>query len=251
MSVRFPSIAGMFYPAEPAALKSSLEYVREFDSEEKYFAIIVPHAGHAYSGKTAGEVYKKLDKNYEKVIILAPNHSVYTKKAVFDENDEWMTPIGKTPIWKIKTENEAFTTNKIVHKQEHSIEVHLPFLQTKLKKFKLLPIIIGDINEVDLNKISKEIMKYLDNKTLLIISTDLSHFLTERDAREVDNETINKILNLKDVTPEDACGSNPLKVANRIFKELGKKPELVEYSTSAKTTRDTNNVVGYASFIVK
>lgn len=251
MKIRKTSVAGMFYSNNPKELQQELKYITEYKNTKKVTAIIAPHAGYAYSGKTAGEAYKQISNEYKKVILLAPNHTVYTKKAVLDENDYWETPLGKIKIWKPVINSEAFQINEIVHKQEHAAEVHLPFLQTKLKNFELLPIIIGDINEIDLNKITKEIQKLLDKNTLLVISTDLSHFLTERDAKEEDGETIQKILQLRDVHPESACGANPLKVANRIFKELGKKPELLKYTTSAETTGNRNNVVGYASFIIE
>jgi len=251
MATRTSSISGTFYTNNTKELKEQLKYVKDCKEQVDATAIIVPHAGYIYSGKTAGEAYKQIRTNYEKVIILAPNHTIYTKKAIIDPNDYWETPLGKTKIWKIKTNNDAFQENETAHKQEHAVETHIPFLQTRLEKFEVLPIIIGDVNEVDINKITKEIMNLINKKTLLIISTDLSHFLTEREAKEVDNETIHNILNLKDVTGEYACGANPLRIGNKIFKELGKKPRLLTYTTSAETTGNKNNVVGYASFIIE
>ncbi|MCC7574620.1 AmmeMemoRadiSam system protein B [Candidatus Woesearchaeota archaeon] len=251
MNTRKSSVSGTFYSNNSSELENELKYIKESKEKIRATAIIVPHAGYIYSGKTAGEAYKLISPEFEKIIILAPNHTVYTKKAVLDTNDYWETPLGKVKIWKPKINNDAFLENEVVHKQEHAVETHLPFLQVKLKKFEVLPIIIGDINELDLNKIFKEIIKLIDKRTLLIISTDLSHFLTERDAKEVDNETINDILNLRDVNPEYACGANPLKIGNRIFKEINKKPRLLKYTTSAETSNNKNNVVGYASFIIE
>lgn len=250
MKIRKPSIAGTFYPEDARELKENLNYLKNFKGSIKATAIMVPHAGHIYSGEVAGEAYKQITNEYEKVIILAPNHTIYTKKAILDTNEYWETPLGQVKIWKPKITNDAFEESEIIHKQEHAIEVQIPFLQTKLKKFELLPIIIGDIGEVDLNKISKELLKLITPNTLIVISTDLSHFLTEKQAKEIDEETIQNILKLKDINPEYACGANPLKVANRIFKELDKKPHFLKYDTSAKITKNTYEVVGYASFIV-
>lgn len=251
MKIRTSSIAGTFYSGNPSELESELQYLKESTEKILAKAIIVPHAGYKYSGKIAGEAYKLISPDYEKVIVLAPNHTVYTKKAVLDVNDYWETPFGRVKVWKPKINNDAFVENEIVHKQEHALETHIPFLQMRLKKFEILPIIIGDINEVDLNKISREILKLIDDKTLLIISTDLSHFLTEKHANEVDMETINNIINLKDLNTEYACGANPLRVSNRIFKEIGLKPRFLQYTTSAEITGNKNNVVGYASFIIE
>lgn len=249
MRIKKSSISGSFYSNDEKILRNELKYIE--GNGIKTPAIIVPHAGHIYSGKIAGEAYKKISNEYDKVILLAPNHTVYTKKAVLDTNDLWETPLGEVKLWKPEIKNEAFSENEIVHKQEHAAEVQIPFLQIKLKNFKVLPIIIGDINEVDLNKITKELLKLIDKNTLLIISTDLSHFLSERDAREEDEETIKNILKIKDVHPDSACGANPLKVANRIFKELNLEPKFLKYATSKDVTGDKNNVVGYASFITE
>lgn len=251
VKTRAPSIAGTFYPSSPDELKQNLNYIKRHKQTTHATAIIVPHAGHIYSGDIAGEAYKQIDEDYEKVIVLGPNHTTYTKKAILDTNDQWETPLGKTKIWKPNLQTDAFQENEIIHKQEHSIEVQLPFLQTKLKQFELLPIIIGDINEMDLNKISKELLKIITPKTLIVISTDLSHFLSLKQANEVDQETILRILKLQNINPEYACGANPLKVLNRILLELDKKPEFISYQTSANVTKNTHEVVGYASFIIK
>lgn len=250
MKTRISSIAGAFYSNNANDLSEELSYVNNFKDVKKYFAVIVPHAGYVYSGKVAGEAYKRISPDYSKVIILAPNHTVYTKKAVLDSNDFWATPLGNVKLWKPKIVSDAFVENGVVHKQEHSAEVHVPFLQAKLKNFEILPIVVGDVNEVDLNKVSKEIIRLMDENTLLVISTDLSHFLTDREAREVDEETISSILSLKDVSSVNACGVNPLKVANRVFKELNKKPEFLVYANSGDVTGSKNEVVGYASFVV-
>ncbi|MFP4568200.1 MAG: AmmeMemoRadiSam system protein B [Candidatus Woesearchaeota archaeon] len=251
MNIRKTAVAGLFYENDSALLEKELKYIKENKNNQDAFAIIAPHAGYLYSGEVAGEVYKQIREDYNKVIVLAPNHTTYTKKAILDENDAWETPLGQIKLIKLKTQNTAFEENKIIHKQEHAIETHIPFLQIKLKNFELLPIIIGDINEVDLNKIASEIKKILTDKTLLVISTDLSHYLTEKHAREEDEETIQKILKLQDVHPENACGANPLRVLNRILKDTNKKPELIKYDTSAKASRNTREVVGYVSFIIK
>jgi AmmeMemoRadiSam system protein B len=251
MKIRNSSISGTFYTNNADELKKELKYIKDFKEKKDAIAIIAPHAGYIYSGKVAGSAYKQIRDDYEKIIILAPNHTIYTKKAILDTNDYWETPLGRVKIWRPKINNDSFEESEQAHRQEHAIETHLPFLQTRVKNFELLPIIIGDINEIDLNKITKEILKLLTDKTLLVISTDLSHFLTEKHAREEDAETIQKILKLQDVHPENACGANPLKVMNRILREKVKKPEFIEYETSAKASGNIREVVGYASFIVE
>lgn len=251
MNIREPCVAGTFYTNNEEALKKELEYVSTYQEDLKPFAIIVPHAGHVYSGDVAGEVYKRVSKNYEKIIILAPNHTTYTQKAVIDDNDFWKTPFGLVKIWKPSFSSSVFEFNEEVHKKEHSIEVHLPFLQLRLKNFSLLPLIIGDLDDSSFELVANEICELLDEKTLLVVSTDLSHFLNDFEARRLDEETIRKILSREDVASRCACGAKPIRVANIIFKKKKKFPELLAYKNSGEVFGDKTSVVGYAGFIIK
>lgn len=248
--IRKPNFNGMFYPDSKEKLHSIicklLDHSNKIDiPKDRLKGIIVPHAGYSFSGKTAAKGFIQIEKikDIKNVIILGPNHSVYTDRAVEDENDYWMTPLGKVKIKK----TELFDKDSNIHKGEHSIEVQIPFLQETIKDdFTITPIIIGDINENEAENIAEKIIDILNNDTLLVISTDLSHFLSENEANEIDNITLERLISLKD-SGLDACGRNPLVVLQKICEKKKWEIHLIDYSTSANSTKDKSKVVGYAS----
>ena len=245
-SIRKPAVSGMFYPSEEKKLKEIVENLMnlaEGDTITNLHGIIVPHAGYIYSGRTACYAYKKLSKKFKKIIILGPNHAAYTDKAVIDDNDYWETPLGNV---KIKRIND-FEINGFPHHKEHSIEVNVPFFQYLFGNDILLtPIVVGDIEENEIKVYAEKIISELDDETLLVISTDLSHFHNLDAAKEIDSKTIENIEELGDEI--NACGENPLKILKEICKIKDWKINFIHYSTSADATEDESRVVGYASF---
>jgi len=244
--LRRPIFSGYFYPQDKYELKKQIKFFFDnIDSSinKKINGIIVPHAGYMYSGKTAAFAYKLLSKKYKRVIVLGPTHTSFIYDGFCDEYDFWETPLGNVKISSVKDINK----NCIPHENEHSIEVQVPFLQYVLDDFDLIPIVVGSIDSSISIFLAEKIAKELDNETLLVISTDLSHFNENRMAEKLDKKTIANIknLNLEDI---DACGINPLKVFFEIAKIKKFKPELLDYSTSADSGGDSSSVVGYASF---
>ena len=245
--IRMPAVVGAFYPAEEKKLRNMIEGLMnlvEGDVITNLHGIIVPHAGYIYSGRTACRAFKTLSQNFDKVIILGPNHTVYTSAGVIDENEYWRTPFGNVKIEKI----DGFEISSRPHHREHSIEVQVPFLQYVLKKeFTLVPIIIGDIDDKQASDFAKKIAPHCNEKTLLVVSSDLSHFHNLNAAKEIDGQTIKQILELK-FNEINACGENPLKVLMKICEMKDWRINFIDYSTSADATKDEERVVGYASF---
>lgn len=257
MATRNPAFAGTFYPSDKQELSETVDFLIRGNSEKKrelldnIHGLVVPHAGYFYSGKTAGEAYRKiLGKKFGRAVILCPNHSLFLNKIAFDTNNYWKTPLGE-----VKVDNETcsglssrvFVPSASSHLKEHAIEVQIPFLQKTLKSFKIIPLVVGTIKEEDVKIAAHEILKIMDHETLLIISTDLSHFLTEREAERKDSSSIKSILSPESDSEIDACGSYSLKILKEICRIKKWTPKLIGYTNSGKITGDHSRVVGYAS----
>lgn len=248
MKTRHAAVAGAFYPESKEKIENMinkfLKNVPNIALEKEPKAIIVPHAGHIYSGQVAAYAYLLLkNTKKQKIILLGPSHNIYFKDVAADINDFWETPLGKVKLIK-----NNFIKSEEAHINEHCLEVQLPFLQTILKNFELLPLVAGDI---DPKEISKKIIPLLDNNALLIISSDLSHFNDYDTAAKLDKNTIKSIQDLdydKAETEADACGKIPLLTAIDIAKKLNWKCKFLNYKNSGDVTGDKSRVVGYASF---
>jgi AmmeMemoRadiSam system protein B len=258
MPIRNHAVAGSFYPGDRQELSSKIEeFLKRTNASsgrvlQNVHGLIVPHAGYAYSGKTAGKAYQYIiGRKYSRVIILCPNHTMFLNKVAFDSNDQWTTPLGVVNSDKeaiSKLDKNLFVQSKNAHLNEHAIEVQLPFLQKLILNFKIVPLIVGTINEEQINCVATELMKIINNDALLIVSTDLSHFLSEHNAQQKDAQTIKNILSLDEYKELDACGSYALKVAQTICRKKKWSPKLIEYTNSGIVTEDKSKVVGYASF---
>jgi len=202
--------------------------------------IIVPHAGYEFSGGIAGKAYSFLkNSKQKKAIILAPSHYLPLNNATSHNESEWITPLGK-----IKINQRGFPKQNI--SQEHAIDNQIPFLQ-KLGFNEILPLVIGKINQEEAKQIAEKIIML---GGVLIISTDLSHFLKYEEAKKKDDETIKVIenLNSEKIDENSACGIYPLMIAFELCKIRKYKPKLLEYKNSGDITGDKESVVGYASF---
>jgi MEMO1 family protein len=240
MEKRKPAVAGTFYPAEKEELKKEIEEFLKTKKENNMRnakAIISPHAGYFYSGKTAGKTFACLKKS-DKIIILSPIHSFYYEGVCMLEK-EYETPLGiiKTIIPKnIPKIEDDFG--------EHSLEVQIPFIQISQPKAEIIPIMIGHFKESEVEKIAEIIEELIDEKTAIVVSSDLSHYNPEDIARKIDEKTIKNILELK-TTEIDACGLYPIKILNTIAKRKEWKAKLIDYTTSGEKA-DKTKVVGYA-----
>lgn len=241
VSVRKPAVAGTFYPDDKLELERMLEKFfenvhRPNTSVPK--AIIVPHAGYVYSGQVAAHAYKCI-REYKKVILLGPSHHVYLNDVVTDIHKVWETPLGIVKV----AENE-FDKDEEAHLSEHCLEVQIPFLQFVLKKFEIIPLLVGEVN---IKSVSEKIQKILDNNTLLVISSDLSHYHDYDTAKKLDGVTINTIKNIDEEGDIDACGEVPIRVMIDIAKMKNWKPEILESKNSGDATGERSMVVGYSS----
>ncbi|HJN56473.1 MAG: AmmeMemoRadiSam system protein B [Candidatus Woesearchaeota archaeon] len=250
MTTRKPAVSGMFYPSDKSELDimidEFLDSVPKIKIEGKLKAIIVPHAGYIYSGKVAAFAYSLLREyknKFKKVIILGPSHHVYFDDAASDVNEVWESPLGQVKVMEnnLKKLEEP-------HVKEHSLEVQIPFLQKILKDFEILPMVAGD---ADPKKISDCIQPLLNDDTLFVVSSDLSHYNSYDDAIEIDENTNVGIENLdyeKVKTEGDACGKIPILVLIDIAKRFKWKCRLLEYKNSGDETNTKDGVVGYSSF---
>lgn len=288
LTIRKPAVAGAFYPSQKKEIEQMLNvFFKTANADEnlsklkislknrKIHGIIVPHAGWIYSGGVAAYAYELVrDKRYKRIILLGPNHTVYIDRAVLDENQFWETPLGKVKLLKEKTqtllkEKYLFIQTSGAHEREHDLEVQIPFLQYILKdnlndnhflkdnkdnsqNFEILPIIIGDMEMKELERVADCLLKdYNDEETLFVISTDLSHYQPQETAEKLDRDTI-KIIETLDVEKADnidACGRNPLIVAMFLCKKLGVTPITLKYGTSGDVSGDYSGVVGYVSMV--
>ena len=257
--IRQPAVAGLFYPGKREALaaevRQMLANARRFESvAETPKVLIAPHAGYAYSGPIAANAYALLAKRagrIRRVVLLGPAHRVWFHGLALPEASAFATPLGPIPV-----DEEAVAALRALpqviaseqaHAQEHSLEVHLPFLQTVLGEFRLVPIAVGDAT-------SDEVAEVLDllwggDETLIVISSDLSHYLPYRSACAVDSETAAAILDLREPIDHDrACGGTPINGLLRTARRRGLTPKLLDLRNSGDTSGDRSRVVGYAAF---
>ena len=268
--IRKPAVAGMFYPASPDRLKGEISnYLRKVASvktEGEIVAIISPHAGYEFSGGVAAYGFKAIEgKDFSTVIIIGPSHYVYFKGSSIYPEGYYRTPLGDVEIDKelakklINGSNIRFYPP--AHQREHSVEVQIPFLQTVLKDFKIVPIIMGNCSYQDCLDLGKAIAENVKDKRILIIaSTDLSHFYPSEEARFLDKITLNEIrrfnpreLYQKVQTEEcQLCGAMPVVATLIASKDLGAdKIELLKYLHSGDVTGDNSRVVGYGSLLIQ
>jgi hypothetical protein len=205
--------------------------------------LVVPHAGYIYSGEIAGKAFSLL-KNVKnkRAIILSPSHYIPMLSVMSHNKPNWQTPLGEISIIK----NDFIKTDI---SQEHAIDNQIPFLQ-KIGFKEILPVLVGEISIQGAKELAERILPFLKD-SILIISTDLSHFLTYKDAIKKDKKTIKSIetLNSKMLAENSACGIFPLKILLELCRLKGWKPRLLEYKNSGDVTGSKDSVVGYASFV--
>lgn len=250
MKTRKYAVAGMFYPRYKeeieAIIDKFLKNVPDAKIGNELKSLIVPHAGYIYSGQVAAYAYSLLEeyKNKKlKIILLGPSHFVYFNDVASDINNFWETPLGK-----VKVAENDFLKSEAAHLNEHCLEVQLPFLQKTLQNFEIMPLVAG---EADPMRISKEIQKIMDENSILVVSSDLSHYHNYTTALKIDKNTISAIQDLdyrKAESEGEACGKIPILAAMDIAKNLGWKCRLLDYKNSGDAAGPKDSVVGYASF---
>jgi len=256
MSTRDPAVAGLFYPAEATKLHSMVEnFLAEAppasDSSPKPRALIVPHAGYVYSGSTAALAYSLWrDSDIEHVVIVGPTHRVGIRAVALPEAKAMATPLGDVPVW---TEGVAaiadlpqVEVSAVVHAQEHSLEVQLPFLQCLLPQADVLPLAAGWVAPELVAEIIETV--WATPKLGLVISSDLSHYLGYDEAKLVDQATLERILALDaTIDHEQACGATGINSLLLIAARHQLVPKLIQACNSGDTAGDKRRVVGYAA----
>ncbi|HEY2931621.1 MAG TPA: AmmeMemoRadiSam system protein B [Acidobacteriota bacterium] len=265
--IRPPAVAGAFYPAAPNELLAMLRSLTPLSrSKQKAIALICPHAGYVYSGRVAGESYARAALP-DRFIILCPNHRGLGSPLAVMSEGKWRTPLGDVPIdsdlaARLRRTSSLFEEDAGAHSQEHSLEVHLPFLQYLKEDFRFVPVSVGSLPLGELQQVGSAIARVIvesGEDVMIISSTDMTHYEPANAAREKDEKAISAILRLDAAGLYETvqknrismCGVAPTTVALAAARELGgTRAELVLYSTSGDVTGDYGSVVGYAGFLV-
>lgn len=270
--VRQPAVAGMFYPADKQTLKSDIhQYLEQAVSEEieNLKAIVVPHAGYIYSGPIAASAFKQIipfkDK-INRVVLLGPSHRVAFTGLAVPESDTFNTPLGNIQVDQKAIQLLSGLPQVIVsdqaHREEHSLEVQLPFLQETLDEFTLVPLVVGDAERFEVAEVINRLWckddkscndgEGCDEHTLIVISTDLSHYHEYSAAKQLDRATSDAIVNLNPdlIDYDDACGRNGLKGMMTIASEKNLSVDILDLRNSGDTAGDKNRVVGYGAYVI-
>ncbi len=261
--------AGLFYPSDPVKLQNELNLLFSVSQTKSEFngitGIIAPHAGYIYSGKTAAYAFNLLKgKNFTNVIILSPSHREYFAGSCIYEGDGFITPLGSIPINKemrdkIIDNSKTIFKGKKGHKEEHAVEVQLPFLQMVLNDFYIIPIVMGDQGKVFVEELASAIAAAADENTLIVASSDLSHYYTKEEADQLDSIVEKRIMNFQYEQLMDdfnrrnceACGGGPIITMMKAASLLNKNKSFVLHrSDSGDTTGDYREVVGYLSAVI-
>jgi AmmeMemoRadiSam system protein B len=256
--LRHPAVAGAFYPADSEELRESIERMLEdagdIEVNGQLRGLVEPHAGYVYSGPVAAFGYKLLknhSKSIKKVFLLGPSHYAGFSGAVESSAEVWKTPLGDVKVGSLRQEADnkgLFSVSERAHGPEHCLEVQVPFLQVVLGEFTLYPVLVSDVMP---EALADEIIKHLDDGSIVIASSDLSHYLPYDDAKARDsiaNETVPalKIADFKE--KGDACGKMPILVLMHIAKKMGWTGKLLDYRNSGDTAGPRDNVVGYGCY---
>jgi MEMO1 family protein len=268
LSVRKPAVAGQFYPGTESEIKTMLsELVDEGVDKERVIGAVAPHAGWIYSGRGAGIVYSRIEIP-KHVIIMCPNHRGAGDRVSIMSDGIWQMPTGDIQLAEdlaglIKSESALFKEDDSAHSMEHSLEVHLPFIQHFRPDFKLVPISLGRVQYEECVEIGVALKKAIDEfkkDVLVIASSDMTHFENAKDAKQKDDLAINNILELNpqglyNTVMENRismCGVIPTTIMLIYAKEMkAKKASLLDYRNSGDVTGNYSDVVAYASVTVQ
>ena len=256
MNIRPAAVAGMFYPASKEEIEDMLDgFFAHVDEASPpvilSHVMIVPHAGYVYSGQTAAFAYHYLHAgDFERVVLFGPAHRVFVTGLALPESDAFATPLGVVPLNKAGMQLAAnllqVSFSNEAHRLEHSLEVQLPFLQRQLGEFELIPFVVGQATPHEVAEVINLFVR--DEKTLVLISSDLSHFHPYEEARELDLHTCDALMQGDlPIASEQACGAN---IINGLYQLLqgASHLELLDYRNSGDTAGDQGRVVGYGAF---
>ncbi|MDP6573515.1 MAG: AmmeMemoRadiSam system protein B [Rhodospirillales bacterium] len=258
--VRKAAVAGSFYPGDARELDATVQYHLSKTSAPQGpspKAIIAPHAGYIYSGPVAATAYARLAPvaaRITRVVLLGPCHRVPVKGLAVSGADAFATPLGNVPLDKEAARSildlPQVQVFDATHEQEHSLEVHLPFLQVVLKEFALVPLVVGNASHEEVAEVIERL--WGGPETLVVISTDLSHYLDYEAARRMDTATCRAIENFSPdaIGRDQACGRIPVKGLLALAKRRRLKIATVDLRNSGDTAGPRDRVVGYGSWLL-
>ncbi len=254
-AIRPPAVAGLFYPADSRQLardvQALLAAAQPCDLTPK--ALIVPHAGYVYSGPIAATAYaalKPFAKRIRRVVLLGPTHRVAVRGLALPDAETFDTPLGQVKLdreaMRLASRLPQVSESAEAHELEHSLEVQLPFLQSVLADFTLLPLAVGMATPEEVAGVLEAL--WGGNETLIVISSDLSHYLPYAIAQRVDKSTVQAILDLREpIEPDHACGGMAISGLIVAARRHRLTPHLLDLRNSGDTAGSHGQVVGYAA----
>lgn len=258
-SIREPAVAGMFYPDDPDELRRMVDgFLQQVPdtTEAAPKAIIAPHAGYVFSGPVAASAYARLHKvrdTVRRVVLLGPSHRVGFPGLATSNADTFRSPLGDIPVdteavARINTLPQVHALDQ-AHMLEHSLEVHLPFLQESLQSFSLIPLVVGDAAAEEVAEVLE--MLWGGDETLIVISSDLSHYHDYATAQRMDQATSAAIeaLRPQDIGHEGACGRNPVSGLLLVARRKHMHARTIDLRSSGDTAGPRDQVVGYGAYV--
>ena len=255
--IRETAVAGMFYPADLYQLDSDIDGYLEHvvpDTNGKPLIMIVPHAGYKYSAQVAAHAYKRLQPfkhKIKKVFLLGPSHQIFVDGVALSPAKKFRTPLGfvKTDVnitEELQNKN-LFKISAKAHKNEHALEVQLPFLQKTLDDFMIIPMLYGNAKPEDIARVLKPHLERDDS--ILIVSADLSHYLDYDTAQKEDAKTAEQIETGIQINHHQSCGATAINTAMILAREMGLIPHLLDMVNSGDVSDNKESVVGYGAWI--
>jgi AmmeMemoRadiSam system protein B len=259
MMNRMPAVAGAFYPADSQELQTMvddlLDNAKAHEPVPK--AIIVPHAGYIYSGPIAASAYRLIqssDSHIDRVVLLGPSHRVAFQGLAASSAATFTTPLGSVAVDSDAIQSllqfPFVTCFDHAHVLEHSLEVHLPFLQRALDDFKLVPLVVGEASPGQVSQVLDAL--WGGDETLVVISSDLSHYHDYASAKKLDQNTSHLIENLdyEHLTYDSACGRAPVAGLLKLLRDKSLTIKTIDLRNSGDTAGDKRRVVGYGAYVV-
>ncbi len=254
--VRPPAVAGLFYPDDPRVLARDVAHLLAHAQAPALQpkALIVPHAGYVYSGPVAASAYATLSSlrgTVRRVVLLGPAHRVAVDGLAVPSAEAFATPLGTVSL-DLAAIEAALTLPQVqlsdpAHALEHSLEVQLPFLQAALGEFSLVPFAVGYASAADVAQVLE--LLWGGEETLIVISSDLSHYHAYETARRLDRTTADDVLHLRTLADDgQACGATPINGLMEVARRKHLKATLLDLRNSGDTAGDKSRVVGYSAF---
>lgn len=266
--VRKPAVAALFYPSDKTELKELIDsfYINTIVEKKSFVkGLVAPHAGYIYSGLTAANSFHQIkEKSYKRVYIISPSHREYFPGVSIYSGDAYDTPFSELQV-DVEMRNELTSSSRFIfsgiegHRAEHGIEVELPFLIDAIGHVKIIPIVMGDQRKEIVDELAKRISFLLDDESLVIASSDLSHFYQKKKAYQLDSIVAERITSFQyDELQSDlddriceACGGGPIVAMMKACGTNGyQKSEVLHRSDSGDVSGDNNEVVGYLSAVI-